>query len=249
MKKIMTKNQMIITALAIMLAVAGYLNYSSAGRQSNRNDQMTAALSEEEMETGLLEYEEIEVMNVSENAIVTEYGLDAVSEANLSEEAYASTTQAIERDISDEDQLSAQQYEGIPESESQPGEAVFTSNLTSAGIASNAKLLKEQTRAKNKDVLLEVINSVAVNDTQKQEAVSGMISMVDVSERETAAEVLLSAKGFSDVVVSITGNTADVLVNAYEVSDEQRAQIEDIIKRKTGIPPENLVISPIESVE
>ncbi|NLG02785.1 MAG: SpoIIIAH-like family protein, partial [Clostridia bacterium] len=61
--------------------------------------------------------------------------------------------------------------------------------------------------------------------------------------------VLLSAKGFSDVVVSITGNTADVLVNAFEVSDEQRAQIEDIVKRKTGIPPENLVISPIESVE
>ncbi|NLG03968.1 MAG: SpoIIIAH-like family protein, partial [Clostridia bacterium] len=190
MKKIMTKNQMIITALAVMLAVAGYLNYSSAGKQTDKTDQMLSALSEDEMETGLLEYEEIDVMNVSGNAIVTDYAEEGVSEGNLSEEAYASNPLAIERDISDEDQLQAWQYETTTEPESQPGEAVFTSNLTSAGIASNAKLLKEQTRAKNKDVLLEVINSVAVNDTQKQEAVNGMISMVDVSERETAAEVL-----------------------------------------------------------
>ena len=110
-------------------------------------------------------------------------------------------------------------------------------------------MLKEQTRAKNKETLLEVINSAVVTDTQKQEAIDSMISMVDIAERETAAEILLSAKGFTDVVVSISDGMADVLVNSYELSDAERAQIEDVIKRKTGIPPENLVITPIEVVE
>ena len=41
----------------------------------------------------------------------------------------------------------------------------------------------------------------------------------------------------------MTGDTADVVVPAQELSDAQRAQIEDIVVRKTGVPIENIVIS------
>ena len=34
-----------------------------------------------------------------------------------------------------------------------------------------------------------------------------------------------------------------------ELSDAQRAQIEDIVKRKTGIAPENIVITPLKETE
>ena len=63
-----------------------------------------------------------------------------------------------------------------------------------------------------------------------------MVELTDVAERENAAEILLEAKGFSDVVVSITDDGADVVLNMGEVTDAKRAQIEDIMKRKIGYP-------------
>lgn len=42
------------------------------------------------------------------------------------------------------------------------------------------------------------------------------------------------------------GNLTDgVVVNALELTDAQRAQIEDIVKRKAGIPAENIIISTV----
>ena len=123
-----------------------------------------------------------------------------------------------------------------------PGEAVFTS-ATSLDTLSGAKLVKEQTRARNKETLMEIINNVNISDEQKQEAIDNMIKITDVAEKETAAEILLEAKGFEDVVVSIADGMVDVVVSAVELSEAQRAQIEDIIIRKTGISAENIVIS------
>ena len=125
-----------------------------------------------------------------------------------------------------------------------PGEAVLT-GTNAVEVLSAARLSKEQTRARNKETLLEIINSTELSDAQKQEAVDSMVHMTEIAEKEAAAEVLLQAKGFSEAVVSINGDAVDVVVNAAELSDVQRAQIEDIVKRKTDIAAENIVISTI----
>ena len=48
MKNIFKKNQMIITALAIMIAVAGYLNYSGSKLDSTKVTANTEASAEED---------------------------------------------------------------------------------------------------------------------------------------------------------------------------------------------------------
>ena len=53
----------------------------------------------------------------------------------------------------------------------------------------------------------------------------------------------MESKGFSDVVVSISDSGVDVVVNATQLSEAQRAQIEDIIIRKTGVAPDTIIIS------
>ena len=126
-----------------------------------------------------------------------------------------------------------------------PGEAVFTSGNVSE--MSGAKLQKEQTRAQNKETLLEIINNANISDTQKQEAVNSMITMTDIAEKETAAEILLEAKGFSDAVVSIDGDSVDVVVNTEELTEAQRAQIEDIVIRKTGVSADSIIISTVNA--
>ncbi len=243
MKNMVKKNQIMITALAIMIAVAGYLNFAgtkitdeeimttgsdtvAVTGQSSAEDTDVAALfeiSDEDMEQA--EYGEIESLDTD---VVTQ-------EENYLEESMdevvGETAQNLENQISDGET---------------PGEAVFTS-ASSLDTLSGARLLKEQTRARNKETLLEIINNVNISEEQKQEAVDNMIAITDIAEKETAAEILLESKGFDDVVVSITDETVDVVVNASELSEAERAQIEDIVVRKTGVAPEAVVISTLSS--
>lgn len=217
MKKIFRKNQVIITALALMIAVAGYISYT----QSNTVEEQTGKTE------------------------------------SASEEASAETTY----DISDEDvtdvftdtedknsdkEAASDQAKTDEQSEEEPGETVLTSTeAQTVDFASEMKLNREQVRSKNKEDLLEIINNESITEAQKQEAIDKMVELTDVAERENAAEILLEAKGFSDVVVSITDDGADVVLNMGEVTDAKRAQIEDIMKRKTGVSAENIVITPI----
>ena len=137
-----------------------------------------------------------------------------------------------------------QSAQAQPEAGEVPGEAVFTST-SGVTVLSEAKLLKEQTRARNKETLLDIINSTGLTDEQKQEAVNNMVEMTQIAEKEAAAEILLEAKGFRDVVVSINGDCADVVVNEASLDDIKRAQIEDIVKRKTEVEPQNIIISTV----
>lgn len=230
MKNMVKKNQIMITALAIMIAVAGYLNF--AGTQITKEDIMTtradsAVISDETYDTDVAALFEIsdEDMEAAET-----YDIESMdSEVITEQENYLEETM--------EEMLQGQ----ISETET-PGEAVFTSS-SSLDILSGAKLMKEQVRAKNKETLLEIINNVNISEEQKQEAIDGMIALTDIAEKETAAEILLEAKGFNDAVVSITDGMVDVVVNTAGLTEAQRAQIEDIVVRKTGISAENIVIS------
>lgn len=188
MKRLFRKNQMIITSLAIMIAAAGYLNYSGKifGEESSKND----------------------------NELVNQELLDISLE------------------------------EGTSEIDEIPGEAVLT-NADASGIVAEAKITKEQVRAKNKETLLEIIDNKNLSDEQKQDAIAQMIAMTEIAEQEASVETLLLSKGFSEVVVNLTKTSADVVVNAKELTDANRAQIEDVITRKTEISPENIVITPM----
>jgi stage III sporulation protein AH len=72
-----------------------------------------------------------------------------------------------------------------------------------------------------------------------------MVAMAAIAEQEVEAEILLEAKGFTDVVVSIGSNSVDVVVNSTDLTEAQRAQIEDIVTRKTDQPAENIIISTV----
>lgn len=237
MKSLVKKNQLMITALAIMIAIAGYLQFAGTN-----------------LEEEILTVNDTNVANTADTdgviaeSYTTEGLLDLSEEDLLSSELMEIDSLDSETDITVENYLNAdmQVAESKPEEGEIPGEAVFTA---SAGveILSEAKLLKEQTRAKNKETLMNIIESAGLTDVQKQDAVNSMVQMTQIAEKEAAAEILLEAKGFKDVVVSIAGDGADVVVNAPDLSDVQRAQIEDIVTRKTDIAAENIIISTVET--
>ena len=130
------------------------------------------------------------------------------------------------------------------DTEGTPGEAVLTSGTAETTVA-QAKVSREQIRAQNKETLQAIIDNTDLSDEEKKDAVSQMVKLTERSEQEMEIETLLSAKGFSEAVVSLTEDSADVVVKAAELTDANRAQIEDTVTRKTEIAPENIVITPI----
>lgn len=258
MKKIFKKNQMMIVALALMIAVAGYLNF--AGK--NIEEDEVASLGEntvvDENGVALLDISDEDIASLdSEYVEVNDQYTDIVMDMEGDLSAFISETvdsadveaQLAEETAGDDVDVSLAEGGEVAVNDTideVPGEAVFTSTGAINNLA-DARLLKEQTRARNKENLLEIINNETLTEAQKTDAINSMIALTDIAEREMSAEILLEAKGFENAVVSITGSSADVCVAVSELSEVQCAQIIDIVQRKTGISAENIVISPIQS--
>ena len=260
MKNLIKKNQLMITALAIMIAIAGYLQFAGAGLEDEyltvddsilyTNDTSAVGsgtvITENYTAGGLLDLSEEDLLKLSGKDSMGAGTTDIDSLDSDMESIYVEDYLNSGLQLSDASAVDSNQTAGAaPQDGEIPGEAVFTASGDVAVVLSEAKLLKEQTRARNKETLMDIINSTGLTDEQKQAAVDSMVRMTEIAEKEAAAEILLEAKGFADVVVSINGNAVDVVVNAGTLDDAMRAQIEDIVKRKTDIPAENIIISTV----
>lgn len=197
MKRLFKRNQIIITLLAIMIAVAGYINYIS---------------------------------NIDDKTKEVNAGIDGTN---------GEIVDIYSNDV-DPDDLSLME----------PGTAVMTSSgVSGSAVISEVKINREQIRAANKETLYQIIDNEALDAVSKQAAVNEMIQMTEISEKEMAAELLLSARGYGDCIVTIVDGNVDVVVNTTELTDVQRAQIEDIVKRKTDCSADKIVISPINNLQ
>lgn len=199
MKKGSHKNQIIITTLALLLAVAGYISYDNRDTFMNAKDVLST---------------EIEAVN-------------GEADTQVSDEV------ALETD-STEEILNA-------------GETVLTSASTeSEECVAQVKLGREQVRSKNKEALQKIIDDAGVSEEEKKSAVDAMVKLTENAQMEEDAQMMLEAKGFKNAVVSLSDDCCDVIVGKEDVTDEKRAQIEDIIKRKTNIGASNIVISTMD---
>lgn len=127
--------------------------------------------------------------------------------------------------------------------EENTGESVLISNVTMENYFELAKLSREQTRAKNKDRLTQLVNDENVTDEQKEEAMNEIMNMVDTFEKETSIENLLATKGFNEVVVTILDDSVDVVVNVVQLTKRQITQIEDVVKQECS--EKTIIISPV----
>lgn len=227
MKKLLRKNQIIITALVVMVALAGYLSLT------DDSELAVGVLNQQDAENGT-------DGTAPENAETENQTAESVSQAAAmgnSEDDAAGSEVADDAvtDISDEDIASKENA----------GEAVLVNNTVTSDYFEAAKLSREQTRAKNKETLLELVNSDSASEVQKEKAMNEIVAMTAVNEKETATENLLAAKGFQDVVVTIVDDSVDVIVNAESLTEQQIAQIEDVVKRKSECASDKIVISPV----
>ena len=203
MKKRVHKNQIVITTLAVLIAVAGYVTYDKKGADikdaetvANMNQGAVSDQADKDYETG----EDLDITSSKEDLA------DA-------------STEDVEN----------------------PGETVLTSVTSGdSDYAAKVKLNREQVRSKNKETLQAIIDNDSLDESKKKD------TLTDIAEKESNAEMMLEAKGFTDVVVSMNDDGCDVVLNMGEATDAKRAQVEDIVKRKTGVSADKIVITPIQ---
>lgn len=235
MKRI-KRNQVVITALVAMIGISGYLNYlDNKGLEANPillsdDGEVVALIPEAEGIT-----ESVDVISV-----------DGTTVDNIAADTTSETTTNLENVVG-VFETTDDNPEILTEAEKVPGEAIFVNSNTSDTYFVQAKLEREQARAKQQDILNEMLNNQTLGEVQKEEAASEMLDIQERIEKETAAEAMIEAKGFSDVYVRIDDETVDVVVNKDTLSEAEIAQIEDIVTRKTGFPATAIRISTLNS--
>ena len=199
---VIKRNQVVVTALAVMIAAAGYLNFQES--RISEGNQIALQLTEEGDVTALVDY------------------------AALPDDVDTGTHTHAET--------------------SGDGAVVFVSANTSdaSSYFAEAKLDREQSRAKQKDILNEMLDNKNISKEQKEKCTESMMELQQRIEKETAAEAMIESKGFREAYVRMDDNTVDVVVDKETLTDAEVAQIEDIVKRKTGMDPSKIRINTLQ---
>ena len=208
------RNQVMVTALLIMVAVAGYINFAEV-KNGKSTDPVSMLGNGDDMYQALVQDGEIVVFADDEDMdVFSENGYDMI------------TAQAEEDDT---------------------GAAVFVNASAVEGeFFVQAKLEREQARAKQQDMLTEMMNNDNLTAEEISQCTDNMLTIQQRIEKETAAEAMIKAKGFTNVYVRIDDETVDVVVDKENLTDSDIAQIEDIVKRKTSMSSDKIRISPLK---
>ena len=222
LKKVLKKNRLIMTSLVVMIIVAGYLNFTADQTTSiSDNPSLNAkdklsAADEQLVEVDVAPEEDYSDIEASADIAETQ-------EAQVQSEASGETTDDVNH----------------------IGEAVLTS-VAARNFSAAAKLSREQTRAANQETYMGIVNSQEVSEEVRQNAMDSLMKLTDNAEKELAAETLLEAKGYENSVVSINDISVDVVICLNELTEVQRAQIEDIVKRKAEVEADRIVITTLQ---
>ena len=103
---------------------------------------------------------------------------------------------------------------------------------------------REQLRARQTAQLNDIIHGETDQATVVQ-AQQQLLSLIHRSEQEMNLEGILSARGFDDVLVTVSDSAVNVLLRSEAVTQRQSAVILDLIMRETGISSGNVKIIPV----
>ena len=234
------RNQIIVTALVVMIAVAGYLSYTDvrddqvSGFATTADNNIQALIPDANVfdQTVMVHAPAVTMRELTNTEVVQQnMEIALVLENNMA------NAQEENRDDDDDEDV---------EETAQPGEAMLVSaNIDSGAFFVQAKLDREQSRSRQKEILMSLINNTNLDEASRANSADAMLSIQRRIEKESATESLIEARGFREVFVRIDENMVDVVVSKEVLSDAEIAQIEDIVKRKTGMDSSQIRISPM----
>ena len=106
------------------------------------------------------------------------------------------------------------------------------------------ELNRRRARDESLEVLQNVLDSEAADETVKAQAMEEMSAIAAEIDAEANIEALLVSKGFEQCVAILNGNSINVVVKSEgELQPAQIAQINAVVYEQTGLEPVNVVIN------
>ena len=214
--KLLKKNQVIIYVIAVMLMVAGYLNYTTT--VSDKSIQVSSDNSNNTSNS----------TNIGDARLVSS---EVVNENTTNE---INTTNQFEENNSISNEDSKETNEEIDTEET---------SADASDYFAKSKLERDTMYSQMIETYENVLNSSNALETQKQSATEEITKINNIKNSIMISENLLKTKGFENSVIFVNNESISVIIGAKELKEEDIAQIQNIISREMKADIENIHIS------
>lgn len=240
---IFKRNQIIITALVFMVSIAAYLNFTDKRNAvqptfDDDGDRIAEGSMTDEIDDDFFTSYEFDDISTLPPDFDLEMDEMAEGEDMLDEDNIVMSLQ--------DKMLAENQKVKSPAKSNNKDEIVLVNKSHDVDYFVEAKMDREQKRAEQIEMLSECINNETLDKDSKSDAASNLITLQERIEKESSIESLLKAKGFKEVFVRISDEDVDIIINKEKIEDADIAQIEDIVRRKTGYSTSQIKISPLK---
>lgn len=229
--KVIKKNQIIIFVGALMLIVAGYLNFSTNGTINNIIPTSTLADSEEMASIGDAKLVSANVVeNNVENVIANNENIETIendNELNNLNKIDDNTKETLNNGLTGETQ---EANSNVSKSET---DNYFT----------QSRLDRDTMYSQSLDTYQKIIDNTNISEDQKVIAQEEISKINEQKNSIMIAENLIKVKGFEDLIIFVNGENVSVIIKADKLEKQDIAQIQNIITRELKAKIENINIS------
>ncbi len=124
--------------------------------------------------------------------------------------------------------------------------AVETSAAVEQNPFDSAKSEREKTLKTAIETTKELLKSENLSDKDKETAIKSIEGIADTIKKEANIEMLLKAKGFSQVVAVIGKDGINIIVKSDGLTTANTMQIQDIAVNESGLDLSKIKIIPIK---
>ena len=232
--KIFKKNQIIIYVIALILMTVGYLNYTNKTEGLN---SVETSLQMENDDSSL-------VAGIGDAKLVSSN--DVTSESNTTNTATSETNTTSEETATNEtnttnESLQEENTEAQTETETQ--ETSNNQTGTQDDYFEKSKLERDTMYSQMIETYENILNSTNAEETQKQSATDEIKKINDTKNSIMICENLIKTKGFEKSIIFVNDASISIIIGATDISQEEVAQIQNIISREMGAEIENIHIS------
>ena len=220
--RLLKKNQVIIYVIVLMLMAVAYLNYTTqTGEQAvEASMQMEAR-------------DDTNTSNIGDAALVSSN--DIATNTNETE----NTTNSIEENTTNRTNTTNNETE-------QNTTQTNSNTVSTDDYFTKSKLERETMYSQMIESYENVLNSSNSLETQKQSATDEIKKINDTKNSIMICENLIQTKGFENNIVFVNGSSISVIIKSDEMTQEEVAQVQNIVSREMGAEIENIHISTKE---
>lgn len=237
--KVIKRNQIIIFVGALMLIVAGYLNFSDNGLPIN-NLVPTSTLADAE-EMASIGDAKLVSANVVDGEQENEIQ-DIVNNNDLNDSVIETNTEA---DIKNNDKNVSENIteSSTTETSSNNIESVNEDKQLNNNYFTQSRLDRDTMYSQTLDTYQKIIENESISVDQKAIAQKEISKINEQKNSIMIAENLIKVKGFEDLIIFVNGENVSVIVKSDKLEEKEIAQIQNIVTRELGVKIENINIS------